>query len=72
LCGFGSLSVIGIQLGALGAMAPTRRKDFALVVLRAMIAGNVACFVTACIAGPLQFSLYTELGKKLSMWKSFF
>jgi len=36
-------------------MAPSRRKDIALVAVRAMIAGNVACFMTACIAG----SLYT-------------
>jgi len=42
---------MGIQLGALNAMAPKRRKDFAVVVLRALIAGNVACHMTACIAG---------------------
>ena len=42
---------MGIQLGALSAMAPSRRKDFSLVILRAVIAGNVACFMTACIAG---------------------
>jgi len=51
LCGFGSLSAIGIQLGALTAMAPARRKDFSLIVMRAMIAGNIACFMTACTAG---------------------
>ena len=39
------------MLGALGAMAPDRKSDLAQVVLRAMIAGNVACFMTACIAG---------------------
>jgi len=44
---------MGIQLGALNAMAPGRRKDFARVVLRALIAGNVACHMTACIAGRL-------------------
>jgi len=53
LCGFGSFGAIGIQLGALCAMAPSRRKDFAELVLRAMIAGNVACFMTACIAGTV-------------------
>jgi len=51
LCGFGSLGAIGIQLGALTAMAPARRKDFSLIVMRAMVAGNVACFMTACTAG---------------------
>ena len=39
------------MLGALGAMAPTRRQDFSKIVMRAMICGNVACFLTACISG---------------------
>jgi len=53
LCGLGSFGNIGIQLGALGALAPTRRKDFALVVLRALVAGTIACHMTGCIAGRL-------------------
>jgi len=51
LCGFANFGSMGIMLGALGAMAPTRKKDLAKVVVRAMIAGNVACFMTAGIAG---------------------
>ena len=42
---------MGIMLGGLGAMAPHRKSDMAAIVFRAMIAGNVACFMTACIAG---------------------
>ncbi|XP_067928112.1 solute carrier family 28 member 3-like [Watersipora subatra] len=53
LCGFANLGSIGIMLGGLGAMVPQRKKDIATTVLRAMIAGNVACFMTACIAGLL-------------------
>lgn len=53
LCGFSNISSIGIMLGALGAMAPRRQTALARVVVRAMIAGNVACFMTACIAGLL-------------------
>ncbi|XP_013421719.1 solute carrier family 28 member 3 [Lingula anatina] len=53
LCGFANLASIGVQLGGLGAMAPSRKRDLAKVVVRAMIAGNVACFLTACIAGLL-------------------
>lgn len=53
LCGFSNIGSIGIMLGALGAMAPNRKKDITKVVVRAMIAGNVACFMTACIAGLL-------------------
>ena len=51
LCGFSNIGSIGIQLGALGAMAPSRKGDLSKVAMRAMIAGNVACFMTACIAG---------------------
>ena len=51
LCGFANFGSIGVMLGGLGVMAPHRKADMAKVVLRAMIAGNVACFTTACIAG---------------------
>lgn len=51
LCGFANIGSIGIMIGGLGAMAPTRKKDITKVVIRAMIAGNVACFMTACVSG---------------------
>lgn len=53
LCGFSNIGSLGIMLGALGGMAPTRKKDITKVLVLAMIAGNVACFMTACIAGLL-------------------
>lgn len=53
LCGFANFGSIGITLGGLGALAPTRKSDLTRMVLRAMICGNVACFLTACIAGLL-------------------
>jgi len=53
LCGFANIGSIGIQLGGLGAMAPHRRGDLADMAMRAMICGNVACFLTACVAGLL-------------------
>ena len=42
---------MGVQIAAFGAMAPTRKQDLCQLVLRAMITGNVACFMTAAIAG---------------------
>jgi nucleoside permease NupC len=42
---------MGINLGALTAAEPSRRKDYAKGVFRAFVCGNVACFMTACIAG---------------------
>ena len=53
LCGFANLGSIGIQLGGIGAIAPGRRSDLAKVGFRAMIAGTLAAFLTANIAGAL-------------------
>lgn len=53
LCGFSNIGSIGIQIGGIGGMAPSRKGDLARLGVRAMIAGSVACFMTACIAGML-------------------
>lgn len=53
LCGFSNLGAIGIQLGGIGAIAPSRQSDLAALGLRAMIGGFLACCMTACIAGIL-------------------
>ena len=53
LCGFANLGSIGIQLGGIGGIAPGRRSDLAKVGFRAMIAGTLAAFLTANIAGML-------------------
>jgi CNT family concentrative nucleoside transporter len=53
LCGFANFASIGIQIGGIGALAPTRRHDLARLGLRAMLAGTLANFVTATIAGFL-------------------
>ncbi|CAJ0963673.1 unnamed protein product, partial [Mesorhabditis belari] len=53
LCGFSNFSSIGIQLGVLGGMCPSRKQVFARVVLRALLAGCISCFFTACVAGVL-------------------
>jgi CNT family concentrative nucleoside transporter len=53
LTGFANLGSIGIQLGGIGAMAPTRRGDLARLGFRALLAGFVATLVNACIASML-------------------
>ena len=53
LCGFANFSSIGIQLGGIGALAPERRVDLARLGLRALLAGTLANFLSACIAGIL-------------------
>src|SRR6476659_249622 len=53
LCGFANFSSIGIQIGGIGALAPSRRHDLARLGIRAMFAGTLANFMTATIAGFL-------------------
>ncbi len=53
LCGFANFSSIAIQVGGIGTIAPERRKDLALLGVRSLIGGTLACFMTACIAGFL-------------------
>ena len=53
LCGFANFGSIGIQLGGIGGIAPDRKKDLSKLVLKAMIGGALASFMTASIAGIL-------------------
>ena len=53
LCGFANFSSIGIQIGGIGALVPSRRHDLARLGIRAMVAGTLANFVSACIAAIL-------------------
>jgi len=53
LCGFANFSSIAIQVGGIGALVPERRSDLARLGLRAMLAGTLANFLSACIAGIL-------------------
>ncbi len=51
LCGFANFASIGIQIGGIGALAPERRGDLAKLGMRAMIAGLLACYITATVVG---------------------
>ncbi len=51
LCGFSNLGSVSIQLGILGTMAPTRKAILARLAMRALTAGTISCFFTACLAG---------------------
>ncbi|MBZ5608074.1 MAG: NupC/NupG family nucleoside CNT transporter [Acidobacteriia bacterium] len=53
LCGFANFSSIAIQIGGIGALAPTRKSDLARMGLKAVAAGTMANFMSACIAGML-------------------
>jgi concentrative nucleoside transporter, CNT family len=53
VCGFANISSIGIQIGGLGALVPSRRQDIAKLGVRALVAATLANFMTACVAGAL-------------------
>lgn len=53
LCGFSNFLSIAIQIGGIGGIAPTRRHDLAKLGLYSVLAGSLACFMTATIAGIL-------------------
>ncbi len=53
ISGFANFSSIAIQIGGIGGIAPSRRKDLARLGLRAMVGGSLAAFMTAAIAGAL-------------------
>lgn len=53
LSGFANFASIGIQIGGISTMAPNQRKTLTELGIYALIAGTVACFFTAIIAGVL-------------------
>ena len=53
LCGFANVTSVAIQIGAIGEMAPARRKDLAELGLRALVCGTFASYISACMAGIL-------------------
>lgn len=53
LSGFSNFASVGVQIGGIGEMAPSRQKDLARLGLKAMLGGAIACCMTACIAGIL-------------------
>lgn len=53
LCGFANFSSIAIQIGGIGGLVPTRRKDIAKLGVKSMIGGTLAANMTATIAGML-------------------
>ena len=51
LCGFANFMSIGIQIGGIGALAPQRRSDLALLGVKALMGGTLASLLSATVAG---------------------
>jgi len=54
LCGFANFGSLAILLGGIAGLAPTRRAEVASLGLRSIVAGSLASFMTACVAGLLR------------------
>ncbi|MBL8011075.1 MAG: Na+ dependent nucleoside transporter [Flavobacteriales bacterium] len=53
ICGFANFSSVGMQIGGIGELAPTRRADLAKLGLKALFCGTLASYLSATIAGIL-------------------
>jgi CNT family concentrative nucleoside transporter len=53
LTGFANFASVGIQLGGIGAMAPSRRSDLAKLGMKALFIGFLATLINAAVAGML-------------------
>ncbi|XP_053742288.1 sodium/nucleoside cotransporter 1 [Synchiropus splendidus] len=53
LCGFANFSSLGIVIGGLSSICPTKRGDISALVVRAMITGTCVSLINACVAGLL-------------------
>ncbi len=51
LCGFSNFSSIAIQVGGIGTLAPQKRSTIVDLGVKSLIAGTLACLMTAAIAG---------------------
>ncbi len=53
LCGFANFASIGIQIGGIGALAPSQRRNLSELGFKALIGGTLVSLINACIAGAM-------------------
>jgi concentrative nucleoside transporter, CNT family len=53
LCGFANFGSLGIVIGGLGAMVPTRRHEIVSLGMRTILAGTIATCLSGAVAGAL-------------------
>ena len=53
ICGFANFSSVGMQIGGIGELAPSRRADLARLGLKALLCGTLASYMSATLAGIL-------------------
>ncbi|GAB0145627.1 hypothetical protein EsHS_00006053 [Epichloe bromicola] len=66
LCGFGNIGSLGIQIGILGQLAPSRGGDVSKLALSALISGVTATLTSAAVAGLVITDQINNFGSKAS------
>lgn len=51
VCGFGNIGSLGIQIGILGQLAPSRGGDVSRLAVSALISGVMSTLTSATVAG---------------------
>lgn len=51
ICGFANFSSVGMQIGGIGALEPSRRSDLASLGFKALLCGTLASYLSATLAG---------------------
>lgn len=53
LCGFANFASIGIQIGGIGSLIPSKKSLLSQLGIRALIGGTVACLLTSVVVGMM-------------------
>ena len=53
LCGFANIASIGIQIGGIGALVPSKKGLLSKLGVRALLGGTIACLLTAVVVGMM-------------------
>uniref|UniRef100_A0A674CUJ1 Sodium/nucleoside cotransporter n=1 Tax=Salmo trutta TaxID=8032 RepID=A0A674CUJ1_SALTR len=71
LCGFANFSSLGMVIGGLSSICPSRRADISSLVLRALFTGTCVSLINACIAGLTTVKEGLGAGYNMFLYRSF-
>ncbi len=54
MCGFANLGSLGIMIGGMGAMIPSRRDEIAALGMKSILSGTIATLMTGAVVGILR------------------
>lgn len=53
LCGFANFSAVAVMISGIAGLAPKRKNEATKMGMKALLAGTIACLMTACVAGMI-------------------